>query len=659
MARIYSVVLFTTALTFHFFLSTIGWNNPIVDLHGFRQTQTAITTQYFLKDGFRLNYETPVLGAPWSIPFEFPLYQLVTASLVKLFGLPLESSGRFVSLIFFYASLATGLRLLSTIGLKRNAILTIGTLILTSPIYLFWSRTFMIESLALFLSLAFLLLCIKFSSKPSVALFILAIMTGSLGALTKISTFILFYVPVILIFLKFAYAKYRRDPASSFTEGEASGRTRGMVFMILLGIPIFVSLLWTLYADNLKKENPLASGFITSYDLRFWNFGNTAQRLAPATWQRILEVTQNSVIGNNWFMIASLVSVFLLRRFRLLTVVCLLAYFSGPLIFTNLYFVHDYYFYATAIFLLTAVGLGVAALPNQGFFLALRYTILVFLVGLFLKTYWQIYFPSQAFAQYAAVDLGHVIEKATHSQDILLIYGHDWSPQIPYYAKRRAIMDRWNYDLQHRKIKQSLKNLGEATIGAMLVKGESQDFIKQRVNAFGLNSTPVFSSQFGELYLKTSDAIKLKAELEDLAQQVLFAPVTGNLRPLEISSALPPARQIVDGKSVLLTHAPSDIVLAVPSKAKVLEADFGILPVSYHTRRTDGVIISIEAQFENGAVRNLYYHLFNPVMVKADRNMQTISLNLLTDCQCRVHLKADPGQEQAWDWIYWQRISFQ
>jgi hypothetical protein len=57
-----------------FWFSTL--NQPLIDRHEFRQTQTALSA-LFMQPGLEglLNYETPVLGAPWSIPFEFPLFQ--------------------------------------------------------------------------------------------------------------------------------------------------------------------------------------------------------------------------------------------------------------------------------------------------------------------------------------------------------------------------------------------------------------------------------------------------------------------------------------------------------------------------------------------------------------------------------------------------------
>ena len=41
---------------------------------------------------FRLAYETPVLGKPWSIPMEFPLYQWTVVVVSDLTGIALLAS---------------------------------------------------------------------------------------------------------------------------------------------------------------------------------------------------------------------------------------------------------------------------------------------------------------------------------------------------------------------------------------------------------------------------------------------------------------------------------------------------------------------------------------------------------------------------------------
>src|SRR5579871_6349480 len=82
-----------------------GINQPIADLHQFRQTQTAITAWSIAHGGPWFAYETPVLGYPWSIPFEFPLYQYLLAKLSCGFGLDLQRVGRLLSYGFLLAGL--------------------------------------------------------------------------------------------------------------------------------------------------------------------------------------------------------------------------------------------------------------------------------------------------------------------------------------------------------------------------------------------------------------------------------------------------------------------------------------------------------------------------------------------------------------------------
>ena len=57
-----------------------GWRNRSLPGNAFRQTQTAITALFVQREhDFALAYPTPVLGKPWSVPFEFPLYQWTVA----------------------------------------------------------------------------------------------------------------------------------------------------------------------------------------------------------------------------------------------------------------------------------------------------------------------------------------------------------------------------------------------------------------------------------------------------------------------------------------------------------------------------------------------------------------------------------------------------
>src|SRR5690349_20605428 len=131
------------------FVLVVGLDKPLLDLHSFRQTQTALSVYWLLHGGPWLAYGTPVLGAPWTIPFEFPLYQWIVALLVKP-GVPLDIAGRLVSFAFHIGTLWPLWLLIRSVGLGRIAFLNTAVLYMAAPLYLYWSRTFLMESCALF-----------------------------------------------------------------------------------------------------------------------------------------------------------------------------------------------------------------------------------------------------------------------------------------------------------------------------------------------------------------------------------------------------------------------------------------------------------------------------------------------------------------------------
>src|SRR5262245_40545263 len=98
-------VVFILLLVHSVVAMSTGWTHTLNDVHGFRQAQTALTVDYLLKGGPWVAYQTPVFGPPWSVPFEFPLYQWLAALVVLVFRTTVEQAGRLVSVGFFYASL--------------------------------------------------------------------------------------------------------------------------------------------------------------------------------------------------------------------------------------------------------------------------------------------------------------------------------------------------------------------------------------------------------------------------------------------------------------------------------------------------------------------------------------------------------------------------
>ena len=87
------LILFLAGLLASAAVATIGWTHAISDAYGWRQTQTALSAYFMLHGGPWLAYETPLLGPPWRIPHEIPLYQALVVSLVSATGLNARSRG--------------------------------------------------------------------------------------------------------------------------------------------------------------------------------------------------------------------------------------------------------------------------------------------------------------------------------------------------------------------------------------------------------------------------------------------------------------------------------------------------------------------------------------------------------------------------------------
>lgn len=101
-------------------------------------------------NGFRFAYETPVASAPSSIPFEFPIYQLPVVRISEIFGASLYSAGRIISYIFLVLCLFPVRSITKNLQLPDSVFLVFSAILFSAPVYVYWGRTFMIETATLF-----------------------------------------------------------------------------------------------------------------------------------------------------------------------------------------------------------------------------------------------------------------------------------------------------------------------------------------------------------------------------------------------------------------------------------------------------------------------------------------------------------------------------
>jgi Dolichyl-phosphate-mannose-protein mannosyltransferase len=412
----------------------VGLDQPALDLFNFRQTQTAWSAYWLWRDGFRLAYETPVLGYPWAIPFEFPLYQELVALLRKA-GVPIDVAGRLLSFAFYIGTLYPLWILTKALNLGRLVWLIAAVLFLASPFYVYWSRTVMVESCALFFSVFALALIAKYLKEGSKWTLLIAFIAGSLGVLTKATTFPAYAFLAGLLVLAHAYADYREGHLSA-----ASLRWRGSALAALIAA-ILVGAVWTWYTDEIKSQNPFGD-FLTSVNLAHWNFGSWQQRISADLWRKAIFDRALPEIFGYAFLVACVAAAAALqsRRYAALMLGALIGFLLPFLLFTNLHLVHNYYQNANALLGLAAVALGIVAIIELGQPL-LASIVLVAIVGGQLVFFYSNYAPviRTDFTKNSLYRIARSAKDFIPPDQTLLVIGQDWSSAIPYYSERKSL----------------------------------------------------------------------------------------------------------------------------------------------------------------------------------------------------------------------------
>ena len=427
-----SIAAFLFSLTAIF----IGFRHSIFDFHGFRQAQTAITAEYMQRGGPFLHYETPVFGPPWSIPFEFPLYQKIVAEFAAHLHTPLDETGRAVSIAFFYLSflpLASILRRLKYSTIQISAVLA---LLAVSPLYILVSRMFMIESTALFLSIMYVDQTVRLVTAerqwPS-AHMIATGFFGVLAGLVKVTTFAPYLMLACGLIVWHAW-KLQRRKALAIASAIAAA------FFGLL-VPVLCTVAWTKFADAQKLKNPLGA-FFTSKALTDFNFGTLAERLSTANYISLLHHVPGQAGSLPLLVLVAVVYGILVRRWNYAALIALGLYVATPMIFFHLHVLHVYYPYSSAIFLVVAAGMLIAdMLALQSLRAWIGFVLLVALIGTCIDRYRENAYVFQKLNAPGRPDVAAIIDRTTKSNDVVLITGLDWSSELPYQSHRRAIMD--------------------------------------------------------------------------------------------------------------------------------------------------------------------------------------------------------------------------
>lgn len=441
----------------------------LFDLHSFRQTQTALTSYWFVHDGFRLDYETPVVGYPWSVPFEFPIYQFLVAVVVKLTGARLDVVGRVLSFVFLIGCLFPARAVIRRLKLPNAVFYAFVALLFSSPIYVYWGRTFMVETAALFFAVSALPFFIDLLTSTRLRPIAWFTLFSTLAMLQKATT----ELP-LLILLAAVYALHALRAGESW---RTAFKPRILATaMVCFAIPVFAGTLWTIHTDHVKELNSIGTQ-LTSSALTEWNWGTLAQRTSrdffvEVIWRRLFEKNLAGLLGLFAFFSALVLLPRTRRDEKLLVAFCLCAGLLPPLMFANLH--HEHFYYPTANVIFPLFGLAVVA---GGYAVEGARNAWMALIGVAiavtsnLVAFHEHYFAiaSTRFDSFNSRDIaiGRILKREIPETQSFAAYGFDWSSTVAWFAGRKALtVPPWfrQYDeaVQHPE-----KFVGDAPLGAV------------------------------------------------------------------------------------------------------------------------------------------------------------------------------------------------
>lgn len=682
------LALFVVALLAHLACSLRGWWNLPVDGHEFRQTQTALSIRHLIQDGLQVDYETPLLGKPWAVPLEFPLYQFAAAVISKTSGLPGVQAGRLVGIIAFYLMLPALYGLLAQMRIARPNRLPLLALVLSSPIYLFYTRAILIESTALCLGVWFLWGFWSFVTEGRRLGGAVAFLAGALCAMVKITTLGGFLAAAALLLARHAWSARAPD---------APDRRRWSHLIAAAGLVVAVVIpgfAWAAHADTVKALNPMAELLSSSAQSR-WGMGPPSLRFSSALWAVVLQISATNLLGGFglFALVAGLLPAPAGRRWPIGA--ALLCYISGPAVLANMYRIHDYYFYASGLFLLGATAIAINRLASSsGWRKALGWGCLVTTICAGFATYSRLYYPLVRENRLYDNPLSNAIRATTRKGDVVIIYGQEWNPLTAYLAERRALMFPGNTADNPDLEDKAFANLDGETVSALVVTGPRRlnpAFVRRITSRFDLAPEAVLTGKDSCLYVaaanRDSSAKKLRSmSLPRFAVPELPAtPGTTQENPAKVVAELPAAEQVLfecmtprpitirsqfgigpmlDGDQRLFSAHPSmAIVFEVPPGARRLHAEFGIAKKAYEdsANSTDGVEFAVLLRHADQSTVRIARRMLRPADRTEDRGGQSFDLELPEQAGIGIILTTEPGPagNLSFDWAYWRSVTIQ
>lgn len=490
-------VVLGASVFFSVWVFTLNFQGPVAGEHSFRQSQTVLTVQRMLDSGIKIDYETPLFGPPWKVPFEFPTFQVLAATTAKAFSIDATSASRAVSIFFFYFLCIGSAFILKELGYSTAMrLITVGFL-LFSPLYLNWSRTPLIESTTLSFGIFSYLFALRAFRTGKKGDALISALFMSLLILTKVTT-----APIFMVLIGWlAYRGYRNER-----------RSFSVIIAASIVVGVILEVIWNHHCDVVKSANPLTVPLMSG-ELTKWTFGAPLVRFNPNDWKDHLRRVSWLTLGQPLVLFGVWLATLRCNRSTRRTVV--IASLLGCLpvfIFYNLQRAHSYYSMANAFLFIFTCGL--VAEQWAGFILSRvnkpvlaklgAFVVLMIIPFFETRGFMKIYYVGTIIRSGLETTLPKTVSDTTATDEVLLVLGADWDPTVPSELKRPAIVwaegvhTPWETYFEYVKAHQH-----EFRIGGLVVCGpQYASQIEQLLSVFSVLDSKAIRGSSCLLYPK-------------------------------------------------------------------------------------------------------------------------------------------------------------
>ena len=676
------LLILVAALGFHLYFVTVGWNWGFMLGHEFRQTQTALITYYIdLQNNFSIDYETPIFGPPWQMPLELPVYQWVVVLVKRSFDLADFQAARTVSLISFYLALPGVWILIKRCGQSVAEATVVVALVALCPVYIFYSRAFLIDPMAFMFSVWFLALFVKTMDSRKALPFIACTLCGTLAVLIKSLVFMVWLFPAAIFGV---YCLYR-----FWKTGDRSTVFRTILWGVgVVVLPYFSLVWWVGHTDAIKAVSPVTAVF-TSEGLSTGNFGmfSLEARFSLHTWHHMF-LRWGEAITFPWVILGFVTSATIFcpnRRSQICWAFGLFLF--GQLTIPYAYTGQDYYFYTCAVFGVAALGFSALGFYEKVNWPRGLRTILFIIPFLSLSgSYLRGYYPLQQYDSHGGSGLMEAVNQVVPVDGVVVIQGDDWSAIRPYYTKRRAFMIRNGMERNDEYMDFGLANLKTERVDALMVSRDLESREKWTKNVcaeLGLNAWPTLGNERFLVFLHPLTESHARSVLSQRifdATEVLPPPpesknswaIERELLPGYAAAAFPVKGGVVvryligfgygpftlEEREVQNFHANSHFVIETEVRKGQAVWSYGLSPDSYEREgdKTNGVSFLVYVENASGERREIFRRNLNPVLNPVDRGFQLSNIEFSIEEGARLVFASDAMGSEAFDWSYIESV---